>query len=69
LPNLKNCKLNPDQSFWLQLCQITIDKNPLKKVYIHPYKLEYHEDDLPKCDHGSVRIPLTEKDIEAGIKQ
>jgi hypothetical protein len=41
----------------------------LKKVYIHPYKLEYHEDDLPKCDHGSVRIPLTEKDIEAGIKQ
>jgi hypothetical protein len=41
----------------------------LKKVFIHPYQLEYHEKDLPICDHGFILVPLTQEDIEKGIKQ
>jgi hypothetical protein len=69
LPNLKNCQLKSNQSFWIQLCLITTNKNPSKKVLIHPYKLEYHQNDLPNSEDGFVLVPLTEEDIEKGIKQ
>jgi hypothetical protein len=69
LPNLKNCKLNPNLSFWLQLDLLTTDKNPSGKVYIHPDEIEYHEGDLPKCDDGLARVLLTYENIQNGIKE
>ncbi|UJR25789.1 hypothetical protein I4U23_007139 [Adineta vaga] len=69
LPNLRNCQMNLNQSFWLQLILITSNNNPTGKAYIHIDKLEYHADDLPECDHGFVRIPLAPADIQAGYKQ
>jgi hypothetical protein len=69
LPNLKNCKITEDQSFYIQLVLITSDDNPGNKVYIHVDKLEYHEDDLPECNDRFVRVPLTQNDIQNGTKQ
>ena len=48
---------------------ITCENNPGNKAYVHVDKLEYHEDDLPECDRGFVRVPLTATDIAGGIKQ
>jgi hypothetical protein len=69
LPNLSNCQLNSNETFWLQLILITCKEKPPNKEYIHVDKLEYHADNLPECDHGFVRIPLTQIDIQKGIKQ
>ncbi|CAF3938453.1 unnamed protein product [Rotaria sp. Silwood2] len=69
LPNLKNCTLNSNQSFWLELILITTQENPANKVFIHIDQIEYHANDLPECDHGFVRIPLTPTDIQREIKQ
>ncbi|CAF1060946.1 unnamed protein product [Rotaria sordida] len=69
LPNLKNCTLNSNQSFWIELILITTQENPANKVFIHIDQIEYHANNVPECDHGYVRIPLTEIDIQMGIKQ
>jgi len=69
LQNLKNCKLNPELSFWLQLFLLTTNENPSNTVYIHSDKLEYHANDASQSDYGSVRVPITPDDIQAGIKQ
>ncbi|CAF1138311.1 unnamed protein product [Adineta ricciae] len=69
LPNLETCQLGSNQSFWLQLVLITSDNNPKGKVYIHPDKLEYHDDNSSEYDHGFVRVPLTASDIQSRVKE
>jgi len=69
LPNFEKCKLNSDESFWVQLYLITTDENPSKKVYIHEYKLEYCDDNLPTGDHKLACVLLTQEDIQKRIKE
>ncbi|CAF4219149.1 unnamed protein product [Rotaria socialis] len=69
LPNLKNVRLNPNQSFWIQLGLITTTDNPANNEYIHANRIEYHSNDISISDDEFVRIPLYQMDIQGGIKR
>ncbi|CAF3862278.1 unnamed protein product, partial [Rotaria sp. Silwood1] len=69
LPNLKECPLNINQSFWIELTMITTTNNPKQEHFIHTNTLEYHDDGVYQNNHASVRIPLTERDILKGEKK
>ncbi|CAF4150187.1 unnamed protein product [Rotaria magnacalcarata] len=69
LPNLKNVKLNPNQSFWIQLGLITTTDNPANNEYIHVNRIRYHSNDISILDDEFVRIPLCQMDIQGGIKR
>ncbi|CAF4267800.1 unnamed protein product, partial [Adineta steineri] len=68
LPNIKNIKLNSDQSFWIRLSPAAWMINLPDEVYLHPNKLEYHSKGVIEFRDGTIGVRLTADDIKKGIK-
>ncbi|CAF4196373.1 unnamed protein product, partial [Adineta steineri] len=68
LPNIKNIKLNSDQSFWIRLSPAAWMINLPDEVYLHPNKLEYHSKGVIEFRDGTIGVRLTADDINKRIK-